>query len=87
MGQLGNQQGVEADYVLDTRGISAASAITDIARKRGAGMILMRAHSGQLAAALIGSTARQVIRTADCPVWVIGPARTLLGLAEQHKIS
>jgi nucleotide-binding universal stress UspA family protein len=58
---------VVVDYLMNG---SVAQVIIDKARKR-RGIIALAAHSGPLASAILGSTARQVARTAECPVWVI----------------
>jgi nucleotide-binding universal stress UspA family protein len=50
---------------------SISTAITSLAREKKVGWIAMEGQSGPIAAALLGSITRQVIRTAPCPVWVI----------------
>jgi nucleotide-binding universal stress UspA family protein len=64
-------QGVETEVVIDTETINVAESIVSLARKQRAGWIAMAAHNGPIASALLGSVTRQVIRIADCPVWVL----------------
>ena len=50
---------------------SMSEEITDLARKLGVQLIAMVPQSGRLKATLIGSMARQVVRAADRPVWLL----------------
>lgn len=57
------------DYHTDR---STAESIVWRSRTRG-GMIAMAGHSGMLSHTLMGGITRQVVRTAEVPVWVIHP--------------
>jgi nucleotide-binding universal stress UspA family protein len=67
------RQGVDADSVIRADAIDISDEILRLAHDREVGLIAMAAHNGPLAAALLGSVARQVVRAAECPVWVIHP--------------
>jgi nucleotide-binding universal stress UspA family protein len=64
-------QGVDADYYIHSEGGAIASALIELAKRKRAGWIAMEGQSGPIAAALLGSITRQVIRNAPCPVWVV----------------
>ena len=64
-------QGLEIEIVVDTRGAGIGDSIIGLAKDRNCGMIVMDAQSGRISAALIGSITRHVIRHASCPVWVL----------------
>jgi nucleotide-binding universal stress UspA family protein len=66
-------QGVEINSIVHTDTVDVAGAIHKIARDYDIGLIAMAAHNGPFAAALLGSVARQVVRSAECPVWVVRP--------------
>lgn len=63
--------GVKVEVYIDTQGGSIADCIVALSKRINAGIIAMDVKSGPVATALLGSTARQVIRAADCPVWVL----------------
>ncbi|OFZ19907.1 MAG: hypothetical protein A2X94_14725 [Bdellovibrionales bacterium GWB1_55_8] len=64
-------QGVQTESHIETTPGSIADKVIAYARAENAGMIAMDAHSGPIASSLLGSITRQVVRHADCPVWVI----------------
>ncbi len=61
---------IPCDYVIDDRSDSVTESILTHAREKKVRFIMMSAESGPLAAALIGSITRQVVRAAPCPVIV-----------------
>ncbi len=65
------RHGIEVEIRMETGNGSTAQAIVDRAQAEKADLIAMAAESGAVAAALIGSVTRQVVRTAPCPVWVM----------------
>ncbi len=71
------KMGIQAEFVIERgmpgKGGSIVQGILSAAQSRHAGLIAMGAHSGAVAAALLGSIARQVIRHAPCPVWTWRP--------------
>ncbi len=64
------QQGVPVEVVLDADVRSVAENIARLARLRQVDWIAMESQRGTLAAALVGSVTRQVVRGSQCPVWV-----------------
>lgn len=67
--------GVQAETVVDYRmSGSVSQAILNRSQNRG-GMIAMAAHSGPITSALLGSTTRQVVRSAKCAVWIVHPTQ------------
>lgn len=68
----GNQAGIQMDYKIDTQNTSIVEAVVSKARSTAEiDLIVMKARSGPVAAALLGSITRQVVRLAPCPVWVL----------------
>lgn len=67
-------RGITVEIEINSEEKSISQSILEVARSRKAGLICMEAQSGSVAATLIGSITRQVIRSADCPVWVLRPA-------------
>lgn len=63
--------GVKADFKIESWSLSASDSILSAARKTRCGLIAMAAQSGPAAAILLGSATRQVLRHAQCPVWVM----------------
>jgi len=61
------------EVILDEKGLSVWYQICSIASKTNAGLIAMEAQSGPVSSALLGSTTRQVVRHAPCPVLVLKP--------------
>jgi nucleotide-binding universal stress UspA family protein len=71
--QLARQAGFEADglAVADDPDITIAETLVDVAKRRSAAAIVVGAHGhGRLGDVLLGSTSRDVIRRAECPVVV-----------------
>lgn len=69
---IAKEKGVKADWVLDEKsGKPPFDAITSTAKKLRVGMIAMAAQTGPVASVILGSTTRQVLRYAGCPIWVI----------------
>jgi nucleotide-binding universal stress UspA family protein len=72
--ELARQAGMEAEglAVADEVEVTIAETIVDVAKKRDAAAIVMGAHGhGRLSEALLGSTTRDVIHRAECPVVVV----------------
>lgn len=70
---LARKRGVAVQVIVKQIGSSVANAILFEAKAAGAGIIALASHSGTLAATVLGSNARQLVRQAECPVWVFGP--------------
>jgi nucleotide-binding universal stress UspA family protein len=72
--ELASQSGFEAEglAVADDVAVAIAETIVDTAEKRDCAAIVMGAHGhGRISEALLGSTTRDVIRRAVCPVVVV----------------
>jgi nucleotide-binding universal stress UspA family protein len=67
------KRGVVTDIELDDSGTNIPESILKCAELRGVYLIAMAAQSGTFSAALLGSMARQVVRNAPCPVWILRP--------------
>lgn len=73
--QIGKEAGVTVESIHDHEANSVLEAI--LKQTEGAAnanndtLVAMAAHSGRVAAALIGSVTRQVVRAAHCPVWIV----------------
>jgi nucleotide-binding universal stress UspA family protein len=65
------KMGVTVEIGLNPGHDGTAHAIVQEALAENANLIAMAAESGRVSAALIGSVTRQVVRTANCPVWVL----------------
>lgn len=63
--------GVQADFVVESGRETVTESILDAAHDKRSCLIAMAGQSGAVAAALVGSIARQVVRSADVPVWVV----------------
>lgn len=66
------QQGVVAKFVIRENVPNISNEILAQAAQAKAGFIAMASTCGPAGAALLGSHARQVVRQAECPVWVFG---------------
>jgi nucleotide-binding universal stress UspA family protein len=62
---------VKVETYLNTAGGGISDFIVNLAESEDFDLVAMAAQSGALGATLIGSIARQVVRHAPCPVWVI----------------
>ena len=72
--ELARQAGMDAEglAVADEVQVTSAETIVEVAEKRDAAAIVMGGHGrGRLSEALLGSTTRDVIHRAECPVVVI----------------
>ena len=75
--ELARQAGMEAEglAVADEVDVTIAETLVEVAQKNDAAAIVMGAHGhGRLTEALVGSTTRDVIRRARCPVIVVRQA-------------
>lgn len=68
-----NAQGIPCDATVDTESVDISDAILKLARNQNTDLIAMAAQNGPVAAAFLGSVVRQVVRAAECPVWVVRP--------------
>jgi nucleotide-binding universal stress UspA family protein len=64
-------KGVKVDTLLLKKGDSAAVALAVAAQRLRAKLVAVASIKGGIDAAVAGSTARQLIRAAKCPVWVL----------------
>jgi len=64
------QHGVRVEVDIRGEGGGVADLIVERASEGDIDLIALSSHGGWLAAALLGSIARQVTRNANCPVWV-----------------
>jgi len=62
-------EGVKVEIVIDDKAAFIPKAITKAAKKHKAQMIALVTQTGPTSAAILGSIARQVVRTSDCPIW------------------
>jgi nucleotide-binding universal stress UspA family protein len=75
--ELARQAGLDAEgvAVADDVAVTVAETIVEVAKQRDAAAIVMGAHGhGRISEALLGSTTRDVIRRALCPVIVVRQA-------------
>jgi nucleotide-binding universal stress UspA family protein len=76
--ELAREAGFEADAlaVADDADMPVAETIVNVAREQNADAIVMGAHGhSRLSEAVLGSTSRDVIRQAPCPVVIARPAQ------------
>jgi nucleotide-binding universal stress UspA family protein len=66
-------QGVPTELVMDTQGGGISEHMLGLIGDQKISLVMMEAHSGPLTAALVGSITREVVRHAQCPVWVMHP--------------
>lgn len=67
---VAKSHGVKADVLIRTSKAPISETVRSTAKALEVSLIAMAAHSGMLSATFAGSTARQVIRSASCPVWL-----------------
>jgi nucleotide-binding universal stress UspA family protein len=65
------QMGVQVTPFLNTEGGSVSDLVLGLVEKDSFDMVCMATRSGPISSALIGSVARQVVRHAACPVWIL----------------
>lgn len=63
-------KGAEISLEMEERPGNVSQAITEFATAKGVDLISMVAQSGPVSSLLLGSVTRQVVRNAQCPVWV-----------------
>jgi nucleotide-binding universal stress UspA family protein len=68
---LARKRGVAAKVVIGQRPGFVPESILAMAKRTQADVIAMASHSGAVAATVLGSVTRQVVRQARSPVWVI----------------
>ncbi len=71
--EIARKNDIELQIIIDTTPSSTSSLILKEANEKSASIIAMAAESGALKAAIAGSTTRQVVREAPCPVWIMRP--------------
>lgn len=64
-------QGIPCTFDIEESVDALPHRIIEMAREHGASMIAIAGQSGGFSAALLGSIARDVVRHASCPVWVL----------------
>lgn len=65
------KQNVKCEYIIQFGFKNIADATLDLAKKETPWMIAMATITGPVAAAFLGSNARKIVRSAECPVWVL----------------
>lgn len=65
------KEGVTAQFIIDSSFKAVDELILETVEKADIDMIVMEAQSGPLSAALLGSYTRNVVRKANCPVYVL----------------
>lgn len=70
LAQLAKRSGVETKVVLDTWSPSLSDGIRDIAQRENPDLICLVTRAGPLAATILGSVARELLRTSDIPLLV-----------------
>jgi len=63
--------GIKADFHITEQAGSISASLVEYAKKKKFKLIAMAPQSGPVASTLIGSVTRQVVRNADCPVWIL----------------
>lgn len=63
------EKGIKCDIVIDEKPSFIPKAIVAAAKKHKVQMIALVSHTGPTSAVFLGSIARQVVRSADCPIW------------------
>jgi nucleotide-binding universal stress UspA family protein len=71
MAERARKAGIQTEVLMDSGLEGVTEGVLENAKKKKATLIALAAQSGPVAATLMGSIARQVVRTAECPVWVI----------------
>ena len=66
----GQTHGVEVALVVDGKPGNVSQAILDFAQDQKIDMIAMVTQAGPLTSVVLGSVTRQVLRSAECPVWI-----------------
>ncbi len=69
--QMGHKLGIEIEIRFNSSHINTAQGIVEHAESEHMDLIAMAAQSGVVSTSLLGSTSRQVVRSAPCPVWVL----------------
>ena len=64
------KKGVAMTSIIWPRGGQASDLIVKVAKRKRAGLIVLEEKASLITATLVGSTTRQVIRSAHCPVFV-----------------
>ncbi|OFZ56706.1 MAG: hypothetical protein A2428_05645 [Bdellovibrionales bacterium RIFOXYC1_FULL_54_43] len=67
------RQGIATEVIIETKPKSIPDEIVALATQKKVGLVAMATQTGPVSSALIGSITRQVVRNADCPVWVLRP--------------
>ena len=65
--------GVDAKLVVDTKVGTTSDTMLKTAAREKVGLVALAARSGPIAATMLGSVARNVVRRSTVPVWVIHP--------------
>jgi nucleotide-binding universal stress UspA family protein len=63
------KQGVTAQVVIDDKPGFIPKSIVQAAKKHKSNLIALVSQTGTASATILGSITRQVVRTADCPIW------------------
>lgn len=66
-------QGVETEVLIDSMTDNISDTIVRLVQEKGAELTVIEHKHGPIASTLLGSIARQVIRSASCPVWLLRP--------------
>lgn len=69
--ELAKNAGVKAVAHFDEKSGFVAESVIKAAKKEGCGVIAVASESGAVAAALLGSVSRQVLRLSPLPVWIL----------------
>lgn len=83
--RLAHSHGISAKVIIKDEGLDdkhVGSSILKLARQEGTGLIAMASLSGAFTSFVLGSVARNVFRSNQCPVWVYGPK----ALEKRHTI-
>lgn len=65
------KKGVKTEYFLDQAAASVSNNVLNFVEKKKVDLIAMSSRSGTMTSAIIGSSARQIVRHSPCPVWVV----------------
>lgn len=73
------KQGISVHSIIHSEAEPILDTILNLATRQDANLIMMEEKAGPIAASLIGSITRQIIRNASCPVWIMRATTRMAG--------
>ncbi len=77
--------GLRVETLVVKKGDSAATALAAVGHKLKARLVCVASTKGELEAVLAGSTGRQLVRAAKCPVWIL-PREAKIKMKREPKV-